>query len=66
MLVELVEDRDIGLGGGHIAQAPAGHGVGLGHAVHGEGPLLHARQGGDANVLLPIVDEPLIHLVGDD
>ena len=42
MLVEFVQHGDVLLRRRHIAQTPAGHGVGLGHAVHGEGVLLHA------------------------
>ena len=66
MLVEFVQDGDVLLRRRHIAQTPAGHGVGLGHAVHGEGVLLHAGEGGNADVLGSVIDQPLIYLVGDD
>ena len=65
VLVELVHGRDVLLRSGHIAQPPAVHGIGLGHAVHGEGALLHAGEGGDAHMLTPVVHQPLVDLVGN-
>src|SRR5262249_41036287 len=52
--------------GGGIADAPSGHGVGLGDAIHGDGALLDLRsEGGDRGGLVPIVDQLLIDLIGD-
>ena len=36
--------------GDGIAQTPAGHGVSLGEAVHHDGALGHAGQGGNGNM----------------
>ena len=50
-----------------IADAPAGHGVGLGDAVDDDGLGLHiVAQGGEADVVLAVVDQLLVDLVGDD
>src|SRR5689334_1204783 len=39
-----------GAAGGGVADAPAGHGVGLGKAVDGDGPLGDLRDGADGEV----------------
>ena len=55
------------LGAGGVADAPAGHGIGLGNAVDDDGLLLDLRaEGGDAAVLFVVVDELFVDLVGDD
>lgn len=51
------------LGPCQIAEPPAGHGVALGEAVDGDGPLLHPGEGADAEVILA-VDDLLVDLVG--
>ena len=53
-------------GGGHIADAPAGHGIGLGDAVDQQGTLLDfGADGGQADKLLIVIDQMVIDLVGD-
>ena len=64
--MEDVHLEDVLFGGRDVAEPPAVHGVGLGHAVEGEGPLLHAGKGRDADMLAAVIDEPLVDLVGDD
>ncbi|OPY56027.1 MAG: hypothetical protein A4E51_00591 [Methanosaeta sp. PtaU1.Bin055] len=53
------------LGAGQVSQTPAGHGVALGEAVDGDGPLLHPGEGADAEVILA-VDDLLVDLVRED
>ena len=53
--------------GGHIADPPAGHGVGLGDAVDEQGTLLDLlTQRGKADELGVVIDQAVIDLVGDD
>ncbi len=54
------------LGRGQVADAPAGHGVGLGEAVERDGALAQPRQRGGRQVLRPRVDELGVDLVGDE
>ena len=49
-----------------VAQAPAGHGVGLGQGAAGQRALLHARQAREVDVLVGRVDDVLVDLVRDD
>ena len=54
-----------GFGRRAIADAPAGHAIGLGHAVHGEGALIERRfHLGRRRELEVVIDEMLIHVVG--
>jgi hypothetical protein len=48
------------------AQSPAGHGVGFGEAVDGEGAFGHAGGGGDGEVGTAVEDQFLVNLVGND
>ena len=48
------------------AQPPAGHGVGLGEGVAGEGAFRHALQVGDGDVAVGVVEEVLVGLVAED
>ena len=66
-VAQIVADQlgDVG-GGGHIADAPAGHGIGLGDTVDQQGALLDlGADGGQADKLLVVIDEVVIDLVGD-
>ena len=55
------------LGSSGIAQAPTGHGVGLGEPIHHHCQLLDLlSQGGDGDEARPIVYELFVDLVGDD
>ena len=47
-------------------QAHAGHGVGLGEAVHHHGALLHAGEAGDAGVGLIVPQQLTVDLIGED
>ena len=49
-----------------VADAPAGDGVGLGERVAHHGALPHARQRCEVGVVERLVDDVLVHLVGDD
>ncbi|MEZ4624414.1 MAG: hypothetical protein R2843_06390 [Thermomicrobiales bacterium] len=51
---------------GHITEPPAGHGVRLGQTVERKRSLPHTGAGGDADVLVAVVDDLLVHLVGVD
>ena len=51
---------------GHVAEPPAGHGVGLGETIEGQRALRHAGQGGDAGVAVAVVEDLLVHLIGED
>ena len=54
-------------GRGGVSNAPAGHGVGLGHAVDGDGARLDlVAQGGDGDVLRAVIDKVFVDLVRDD
>ena len=56
----------VGPGGG-IADSPAGHGVGLGKAVHCDRPVLDLlRDGRHTEMLRSVIDQLLIDLVGHD
>ena len=55
---------DLG-GGDDVAQAPAGDGIGLGQGRAGQGPLPHAGQRRKVHMLVRLVDDVLVHLVGD-
>ena len=51
----------------HPAHAPAGHGVGLGHAVEHDGLVRQlGDQGDDVGGLGAVVEQVLVDLVGDD
>ena len=65
-VVDLFGTLDDVLRGDDVPQPPAGDGVRLGQGGAGEGPLPHARQGGEVGVLVGGVDDVLVHLVGDD
>ena len=53
-------------GGGHIADAPAGHGIGLGNTIDQQGAFLDLRaDGGKADELLSIIHQMIIDLVAD-
>ena len=55
------------LRGGGVSQAPAGHRVGLGKAVHRDGEVVKfLAERGDGNVLGLAVDELFVNLVGKD
>ena len=60
-------DFDHGLGEfpgrGEIANPQAGHGVGLGKPVDGDGPLPHARERGQRYMLQAVVHELFVDLV---
>ena len=63
---ELVHLADVAhelLGAHRPAETPAGHGVGLGEAVHHDGALLHARQLGEADVRRLAVGQAAVDLV---
>ena len=48
-----------------IADAPAGHGVGFRHPVHGQSALVELRLDlGDGGELEPVVKQMLVHIVG--
>ena len=51
--------------GDRVAQAPSGDGIGLGKRAAADGPLEHPRQAGDVGVPIRLVDDVLVHLVGD-
>src|SRR5256885_15095284 len=57
-------DGQLWIGDG-VADAPARDRVRLRDARDGDGPLRHAGQGGDGDVLLAVVDDVLVDLVGD-
>ena len=48
---------------GQIAHAPAAHGIGFGEGLHGNGALLHSRQGGNGDMTVSIVQNLLIGFV---
>ncbi len=52
--------------GADVADAPAGHGVGLGEAAHQDGSTAHARQGAHGPHLVAAVDQPVVDLVAVD
>ena len=62
-LVRPDDDPDQVHRGGDIADAPAAHGIGLGEGLHRHGALPHARQGGDGDVPVSVVQDLLIGLV---
>ena len=64
--MELVHGLDQFFIGCRIAQAPAGHRVGLGETVQGDGAFLHARQGSDAEGFRSIIAQPFIDFIRDD
>ena len=66
VLVDLRHGADEGLVAERIADAPARHRVGLREAVEENRALLHAGQGGEADVLLAAVRQVAVDLVGDD
>ena len=49
-----------------VADAPSGHAEGLGEGADGHGPLSHARKQGDGLVDVPVVQDVLVDLVGED
>ena len=52
---------------GSVAQTPAGHRIGLGEAVDGDGVIVDIlAQGSDADVLIAAIDQLLIDFVGQD
>ena len=67
LALHLVHRLDQRLRAGRVADAPAGHGVGLGDAVHGQRALvelgLHLGEGDELEVA---VDQVLVHVVGQD
>ena len=67
-MAQIVADDlgDVG-GGGDIADTPAGHGIGLGHAVDEQGAGLDLLpQGGQAGELLVVIGQAVVDLVGQD
>ena len=67
MALERRHGADDGLGTRGVADAPAGHGVGLGNAVdHDRLRADFVAQRSDGNVLLAVVNQLLIDFVGDD
>ena len=63
----VAHDLDDLLAGCGKADAPAGHGVGLGGAAHQDGAGLDLlAQGGEGDELLVVKDQLAVHLVGDD
>ena len=54
----VADDLGDGGGGGHIADPPAGHGVGLGHAVDDQGALLDLGADGGQAGELPVRHRP--------
>ena len=52
--------------GGHVAEPPAGHAERLAESRHHDGPLAHAVQRRQADVLRAVVDEVLVDLIGED
>ena len=65
-VVHLAGLLDDGGCGHDVTQTPAGDGIGLGERIAGDGALKHARQGGEADVLVRRIDDVFVHLVGDD
>ena len=56
-----------GGGSGHVADTPASHGIGLGHAVDQQGAGLHVlTQSGEADKLLAVIGQAVVDLIGDD
>ena len=51
---------------GEIAETPAGDGESLGEAGDGDSAVGHAGQCGDGDVLSALVEEVLVHLVGEN
>ena len=64
-LVDLGHDPDDGCRAAGIAQTPAGHGVSLGEAVHHDGALGHAGQGGNGNMRPQAVVQLGVDLIGE-
>ena len=55
-----------GSGGGYIADAPAGHGVRLGHTVYQQGPLLNlGTDGRQAGKLPVVIGQAVVDLIRD-
>ena len=64
-LMEFGHGGNDGLGGAHIAHAPAGHGMALGEAVDQHGAVVQLRQIRRGDVALPI-GEFRVDLIGED
>ena len=67
VVLDLVDRIGQRLGSGGVAETPAGHRVGLGEAVDGDGQVVEIlAERGDGDVLGLAIDELFVNLVGKD
>ena len=65
LAVQPCRQFDDGRGANQPAQSPAGHGIGFGQAINGEGAFGHAGRGGNGEVRTAVKHQFLINLVGN-